>query len=206
MTMFVIGIAGGSGSGKSTFAENLLEQFPDQVTIVKSDNYYLPHDDMSLQERMHLNFDSPEAIDFDLLAHHIAELKAGHAITGPIYDFALHTRREETEAIEPTPILIVDGILILHEARIRALCDLKVYVDTDADERILRRMRRDIVERGRTIDSVIEQYLTTVKPMHNLYVEPTKYCADIVVNGGMSAVAIDLVSAKIKAFCASHGN
>ncbi len=204
--MFVIGVAGGSGSGKSTFAQNLQEQFPAQVTIIKSDNYYRPQDNLSLQERVHLNFDAPDAIDFDLLAEHIAELKAGRSVTGPIYDFSLHTRREETKTIVPTPIVIVDGILVLHQEKIRALCDLKVYVDTDADERILRRMRRDIVERGRTIDSVIEQYLATVKPMHNLYVEPTKYCADIVVNGGMSAVAIDLVSAKIKAFCESHPN
>ncbi len=202
--MFVIGVAGGSGSGKSTFAENLKKRFPDEVTIIKSDNYYLPHDDLTLAERTHLNFDAPDAIDFDLLAAHLEALKAGERVTIPIYDFSIHTRKDETETVTPTPILIVDGILVLHHERIRSLCDLKVYVDTDADERILRRMRRDIVERGRTIDSVIEQYLATVKPMHNLYVEPTKYRADIVVNGGMSAVAIDLVSAKIKAFCENH--
>ncbi len=197
--MYVIGVAGGSGSGKSTFAESIRARFPDAVTIVKSDNYYLPHDDMPLEERALLNFDAPEAIDFPLLSRHLAELKAGRAIIAPVYDFARHTRSAETETVSPTPILIVDGILILADPDIRALCDLKVYVDTDADERILRRVRRDLLERGRTVDSVIEQYLTTVKPMHNLYVEPCKYFADIVVNGGMCAAAIDLVCAKIKA-------
>ncbi len=202
--MYVIGIAGGSGSGKSTFAESIRARFPDRVTLLKSDNYYLPHHDMTLEERAHLNYDAPEAIDFDLLVAHISALKAGESIVGPVYDFSLHTRSPETETVAPTPILIVDGILVLHDPRIRALCDLKIFVDTDADERILRRVRRDLVERGRTVDSVIEQYLTTVKPMHNLYVEPTKYNADIVVNGGMCAAAIDLVSAKLRAFCEAH--
>ncbi len=202
--MYVIGIAGGSGSGKSTFADTIRERFPDRVTVLKSDNYYLPHDDMTLEERRHLNFDAPAAIDFDLLTEHIRALKEGQTIECPAYDFTRHTRRVETETVIPTPILLIDGILILHHAPIRELCDLKVFVDTDADERILRRMRRDILERGRTIDSVIEQYLTTVKPMHDLYVEPTKYQADIVVNGGMCAAAIDLVSAKIRAFGDNH--
>ncbi len=201
--MYVIGIAGGSGSGKSTFAKNIHKRFPNRVTILKSDHYYLPHDDMTLEERSKLNFDAPHALDLSLLCEHIRMLKNGETVNGPIYDFTCHTRLPETMIITPTPILIVDGILVLHDERIRTLCDLKIFADTDADERILRRARRDMVERGRTFDSIMEQYLTTVKPMHELYVEPTKYHADIIVNGGMCEAAIDLVCSKINAFCES---
>ncbi len=205
MSCYIIGIAGGSGSGKSTFAENIRAKFGDKVTLLKCDNYYMPHDDISMEERSFLNYDAPEAIDFDLLIEHLEMLSRGEEVVGPIYDFSIHTRSKETEVIKPTPIIILDGILIFANPKLRELFNLKIYAETDADERILRRLRRDIMERGRTIDSVIDQYITTVKPMHNIYVEPTKSMADIVVNGGRNESAISVVCARIESFLHSHG-
>ena len=198
MKPYIIGIAGGSGSGKSTFASRLKEAFPDQVSLVSCDNYYIPHDDISLEERAKLNYDAPEALEFDLMVRHLEELKNGQAALCPVYDFTLHTRSSDITKIEPRPIILIDGILIFHDKALRDCMDLKIYVETDADERILRRAKRDIQERGRDLDSVINQYLNTVKPMHNTYVKPTRIYADIILNGGKNEQAFALVKAQIE--------
>lgn len=197
MKNYIIGIAGGSGSGKSTFARRLCDRFPDRVALVSCDNYYLAHNDLTLEERRHLNYDAPEAFEFELMIRQIAALKAGEAVECPVYDFTRHTRSSDVVHIAPRKIIIIDGILIFSEPRLRELMDMRIYVECDADERILRRVRRDTRERGREIEDIIEQYLSTVKPMHNKHVEPTKAYADIIVNGGMNEVALDLVTAKI---------
>ena len=198
MKPYVIGIAGGSGSGKSTFASRLKETFPTQVSLVSCDNYYIPHDDLSLEERAKLNYDAPEALEFDLMVQHLEQLKNGQAALCPVYDFTLHTRSQSVTKIEPRPIILIDGILIFHDEALRECMDLKIYVETDADERILRRAKRDMQERGRDLDGVIDQYLSTVKPMHNTYVEPTKVFADIILNGGKNEQAFALVKTQIE--------
>jgi uridine kinase len=198
MKPYIIGIAGGSGSGKSTFAERLKQAFPNDVSLISCDNYYLPHDELSLEERAKLNYDAPEALEFDLMVRHLEELKAGKTALCPVYDFTRHTRSNTTTEIMPRPIILIDGILIFHDAALRECMDLKIYVETDADERILRRARRDMLERGRDLDSVIEQYLSTVKPMHNTYVNPTKIFADIILNGGKNEQAFQLVRNQIE--------
>ena len=195
---FVIGIAGGSGSGKSTFAKRLKEQFPNDIALVSCDNYYLARHDMPLAERKLQNYDSPEAFEFDLMIQQIRELKAGKDIACPVYDFAAHDRSEQILQIAAKPVVLIDGILIFVEPLLRNLMDMRIYVETDADERILRRVRRDMVERGRDLDGIIDQYLATVKPMHNAFVEPTKAYADIIINGGMNDTAFDLVKNKIQ--------
>lgn len=195
---FVIGIAGGSGSGKTTFAKRLKERFPDQIAMVSCDNYYLARQDMPLEERKLQNYDSPEAFEFDLMIGQIQALKEGKDILCPVYDFTLHTRSPEVVPIQAKPVIIIDGILIFSEPRLRELMDMRIYVETDADERILRRVRRDMRERGRDLDGIIAQYLATVKPMHNTYVEPTKVYADIIINGGKNNTAYDLVKNKIQ--------
>ena len=198
MKPYIIGIAGGSGSGKSTFAARIKEAFPTQVSLVSCDNYYLPHDDLPLEERAHLNYDAPEALEFELMVKHLEQLKNGQAALCPVYDFTRHTRSDKVTEIKPRPIILIDGILIFHDESLRNCMDLKIYVETDADERILRRARRDMLERGRDLDSVIEQYLSTVKPMHNTYVKPTKVFADIILNGGKNEQAFALVKAQIE--------
>ena len=203
MNSYVIGIAGGSGSGKSTFAQRLQQAFPDQVAVVSCDNYYLPHDDLPLEQRAALNYDAPEALEFDLMVRQLEALKNGQTVYCPVYDFARHTRSSEVTEICPRPIILIDGILIFHDPALRACMDLKIYVETDADERILRRARRDIRDRGRDLDSVIQQYLATVKPMHNTYVEPTKVYADIILNGGKNERAFTLVKTQTNC-CASN--
>ena len=195
--VFVIGIAGGSGSGKSTFAKRLKDCFPDDIALVSCDNYYLARSEMPFEERKKQNYDSPEAFEFDLMISQIMDLKQGKDVLCPVYDFALHTRSEQVLEIKSKPVILIDGILIFAEPKLREIMDMRVYVETDADERILRRARRDICERGRDLDGVIEQYLATVKPMHNKYVEPTKAYADIIINGGMNDRAYDLVKNKI---------
>lgn len=195
---FVIGIAGGSGSGKSTFAKRLKEQFPNDIALVSCDNYYLARHDMPLSERKLQNYDSPEAFEFDLMVRQIQELKSGKDIACPVYDFAAHDRSEQILQIAAKPVVLIDGILIFVEPHLRNLMDMRIYVETDADERILRRVRRDMVERGRDLDGIIDQYLATVKPMHNAFVEPTKAYADIIINGGMNDTAFDLVKNKIQ--------
>lgn len=198
MKPYIIGIAGGSGSGKSTFAARLKEAFPEHVSLISCDNYYLPHDELTLEERAHLNYDAPEALEFDLMVRHLEELKNGQAALCPVYDFTRHTRSDKVSEIKPLPIILIDGILIFHDQSLRDCMDLKIYVETDADERILRRARRDMVERGRDLDSVIDQYLSTVKPMHNTYVNPTKVFADIILNGGKNEQAFLLVKTQIE--------
>lgn len=197
MKPYIIGVAGGSGSGKSTFAQRIKEAFPDQVALISCDNYYLPHDELTLEERANLNYDAPYSLEFDLMVSHLEALRAGQAVLCPVYDFTQHTRSAAVNEIQPRPIILIDGILIFHDPALRACMDLKIYVETDADERILRRARRDMKERGRDLDSVIHQYLATVKPMHNTYVEPTKVYADIILNGGKNEQAFILVKTQI---------
>lgn len=203
MKPYIIGIAGGSGSGKSTFAMKLKEAFPEQISLISCDNYYLPHDDLPLEERALLNYDAPEALEFDLMVRHLEELRNGQTALCPVYDFTKHTRSERVTEIEPRPIILIDGILIFHDPALRECMDLKIYVETDADERILRRARRDMMERGRDLDSVIQQYLSTVKPMHNTYVKPTKVFADVILNGGKNEQAFLLVKAQIQQILSS---
>ena len=193
-SVYVIGIAGGSGSGKSTFAARLREQFPDSVALISCDNYYRAHDDIPLEERRRLNYDAPEALEFDLMVSHLQALKRGEAVDCPIYDFALHNRSDKVMRIDPKPVILVDGILILSDPALRETFDLRIYVETDADERILRRIERDVKERERSLDSVIRQYRETVKPMHEQFVEPSKRKADIIIpEGGRNDAAMKVI-------------
>ena len=196
----VIGVAGGSGSGKSTFAKRVRDYFADEAVLISCDNYYLAHDDIPIEKRAKLNYDIPEAFEFDLMIKQMAELKSGKSVECPVYDFTVHTRSGKTIKIDPKPVVIIDGILALYEEKLRDVMDVKVFVETDADERILRRVRRDVGERGRSVESIIEQYLTTVKPMHYRYIEPTKQYADIIINGVFNDVAFDLFKTKIENF------
>jgi uridine kinase len=193
----VIGIAGGTGSGKSTFTNRLREAFEDDIAILYHDNYYRRHDDIPFEERKKLNYDHPDSLETELLLEHLRKLKNGEAIDCPVYDYSKHNRSNETIHIEPKKVIVVEGILLLADPRTRDLLDIKIYVEADADERILRRVVRDVKERGRDIDNIVDQYLTTVKPMHYLYVEPTRATADIVINSGMNNVAFDIVRSKI---------
>ncbi len=194
----IIGIAGGTGSGKSTFTNRLRDEFGDQITVIYHDNYYRAHDELSLEERRLLNYDHPDAFETELLMQHLELLKAGKAIEYPTYDYSHYNRARETLRIEPKRVILLEGILVLFDSRIRDLLDIKVYVDADADERILRRILRDTKERGRDVENIVDQYLTTVKPMHSLFVEPTRTFADIITNSGMNDVAFDLVRCKIR--------
>lgn len=199
-SVYVIGIAGGSGSGKSTFAARLIQAFPDSVALVSCDNYYRAHDDIPLEERRKLNYDAPEALEFDLMVSHLQALKRGEAVDCPVYDFALHNRSDKVMRIDPKPVILVDGILILSDPALRETFDLRIYVEADADERILRRARRDMEVRGRKIDDIMEQYLNTVKPMHETHVEPSKKHADLILNGGMNPVALEIVAGRVRDF------
>lgn len=198
MRPLVIGIAGGTGSGKTTLTRALIESFEEQVAVVFHDNYYKKNDHLTYEERCLLNYDAPDAFDNDLLVKQLDALIEGQTIECPVYDFSDHNRSEETLMVQTRPIIIVEGILIFAESAIRERLDIKLFVDTDADVRILRRMRRDVVERGRSIESVQTQYLETVKPMHELYVEPSKRYADIIVpEGGTNLVALDMLVHRI---------
>ncbi len=194
----LIGIAGGTGSGKSTFAKGLKLLSPDEITIISYDNYYKPQDHLSMDERVKTNYDCPDALDTDLLVKHLRSLRDGEPVEIPNYDFCLHTRCNDYTVVEPSPVIIVDGILTFHDERLREMFDIKIFADADADERILRRLRRDVRDRGRDIDGVIKQYVDTVKIMHTKYVEPTKKYADIIINGGKNKTALDIVSTRIK--------
>ena len=196
----LIGITGGTGSGKSTIADALYSNFSkDRITMIQQDMYYKDQSHLSMEERVKTNYDHPMAFDNDLLVEHLQKLIKGEAIEKPRYDFTVHNRAEDTTTVKPREIIIVEGILILEDERIRDLLDIKVYVDTDADIRILRRLVRDIDERGRTVESVIDQYLKMVRPMHMEFTEPTKRYADIIIpEGGHNYVAIDILMAKIR--------
>ena len=198
MDCIIIGIAGGTGSGKSTFTNRLRDRFGDNITVIYHDNYYKRHDDIPFEERKKLNYDHPDALETDLLIEHIKRLRNGESIECPVYDYTVHNRSDKTVRIDPRKISLIEGILLLADPRLRSLLDIKIYVEADADERILRRILRDVKERGRDIDNIVEQYLTTVKPMHYLYVEPTRATADIVINSGMNDVAFDIVQSKIR--------
>ncbi len=205
MKPMIIGIAGGSGSGKSTFTNRLRDRFGDRVSVLYHDNYYRAHNDLPFEERKKLNYDHPDALETELLVEHLKQLKAGQAIECPTYNYSLHNRAPETIIIEPRPVILLEGILVLCDRQLRNMLDIKIYVDADADERILRRIVRDTKERGRDLENIINQYLDTVKPMHNIHVEPTKIYADIITNSGMNDVAYDLVSSKIQAFLEESG-
>ncbi|MBD7910366.1 uridine kinase [Clostridium cibarium] len=196
----LIGITGGSGSGKSTIANEIFESFGgEKIVMMQQDAYYKDQSHLSMEERVKTNYDHPKAFDNTLLVEHLKTLSKGESIEKPIYDFTIHTRSRETVPVEPKEIIIVEGILILEDKRIRDLLDIKVYVDTDADVRIIRRLLRDMEERGRTIDSVVNQYLTVVRPMHFQFTEPTKRFADIIIpEGGHNKVAIDILVTKMK--------
>jgi len=196
----IIGICGGTGSGKTTVANRILESVSaSQVVFIQQDSYYRNLKDLPLDYHQVANFDHPDALDNDLLVHHVRKLKAGEPIELPIYDFKTHTRLNETRLLQPKPIVIVEGILIFAEPRLLEQMDIKVFVDTPDDIRFIRRLRRDIAERGRTLESVIEQYMGTVRPMHMQFVEPSKRYADLIIpEGGHNLVSIDLLSGKIR--------
>jgi uridine kinase len=205
MKPLIIGIAGGSGSGKSTVARNVAQAaHTESVAFIDMDAYYLNYSHIPYAERRKINWDHPEAFDWDLLIGQLEQLAAGHAIEKPVYDFVTHTRSEKTVVIPPAEVVVVDGILLFSDARVRDLCDVKVFVDADPDIRLIRRMRRDMNKRGRPLDEIIDQYLTTVQPMHLQFVEPTKRYADVIVpRGGHNAIAIEMIVAKIQRRLAS---
>jgi len=196
----IIGISGGTGSGKTTVANGILDTVKAcEVVFIQQDSYYRNLKDMPLDFRQVANFDHPDAIDNDLLVNHVRKLRAGEPVELPIYDFRTHTRSNETRAVEPKPIVIVEGILIFADPRLLEQLDVKVFVDTPDDIRFIRRLRRDVAERGRTVESVIEQYLATVRPMHMQFIEPSKRYADVIIpEGGHNLVSIDLISGKIR--------
>lgn len=196
----IIGIAGGTGSGKSTFTKKLKKEFKDDVAVLYHDNYYRDQGNIPLEIRKKTNYDHPDAVETELLIQQLMELKEGKTIHSPVYDYTLHTRSNQVEVIEPKKVILVEGILVLADQRLRDLLDIKIYVEADADERILRRVIRDVKERGRDIEGVVEQYLTTVKPMHYVYVEPTKNIADLVINSGRNPVAFEVVKNYIQKF------
>lgn len=196
--IMIIGIAGGTGSGKTTLTNRLKERFGDDVTVIYHDNYYKRHDEMTYEERCLLNYDHPDAFDTDLMIEHIRALKEGKSIECPVYDFTVHNRSDKTLLIKPTKVIIVEGILIFQNTYLREQMDIKIFVDTDADVRILRRILRDVKERGRSLESVVNQYLTTVKPMHEQFVEPSKRAADLIVlEGGQNLVALDILIQRV---------
>ena len=197
--ILVIGIAGGTGSGKTTLMNNIIETFGDVITVLSHDNYYKRHDDLTYEERCGLNYDEPAALETDLMARHLDRLRHGEAIDCPIYDFTQHNRANDTVTIVPKKVIIVEGILIFENQELRDLMDIRIFVDTDADVRLCRRIKRDVNKRGRTLESVLSQYQTTVKPMHEKYVEPSKKFAHMVVpEGGKNWVALDLIIGRIR--------
>ena len=194
----VIGIAGGTGSGKTTLMKNIIERFGDVVTVLSHDNYYRRHDELTYEERCKINYDEPAALETDLMARHLDLLRQGESILCPVYDFTQHNRSNDTIEVVPKRVIIVEGILIFENEPLRNLMDIKIFVDTDADVRLCRRIKRDVNKRGRTLESVLTQYQETVKPMHEKYVEPSKKYADIVVpEGGKNLVALDMIMGRI---------
>lgn len=207
MNTIVIGVAGGTGSGKTTLARRLREQFGEhEVTVLNHDSYYKRHDEMPFEERCLLNYDHPDAFDTDLMVEHLKQLKSGQAVQCPTYDYTQHNRAKETVTLRPAPVILVEGILIFCSPELCSEMDIKVFVDADADVRILRRIIRDVKKRGRTLDSVVSQYLTTVKPMHEQFVEPSKRKADLIIpQGGKNQVALEMLIQRVSAHLARAG-
>ena len=205
--VMVIGIAGGTGSGKTTITRKLVQNFGPDVSVINHDNYYKAHHNMPYEERAKLNYDHPNAFDTDLLVEALKELKQGRSVTCPVYDYTIHDRSSETITIKPARVIIVEGILIFQSRELCDQMDIKIFVDADADVRILRRIVRDVRDRGRSLDSVINQYLSTVKPMHEQFVEPSKRNADIIVpQGGHNRVALEMVMERVRAHLEGKGN
>ena len=199
MDILVIGIAGGTGSGKTTLMNNIMAQFEGMVTVLSHDNYYKRHDELTFEERSGLNYDEPDAIETSLMVEHLKQLRQGQAIDCPVYDFTRHNRSDETIHLEPKPVIIVEGILIFENEPLRNLMDIRLFVDTDADVRLCRRIKRDVNKRGRTLESVLAQYQATVKPMHEKYVEPSKKYANLVIpEGGKNMVALEMILGRIQ--------
>ncbi len=198
--VMVIGIAGGTGSGKTTITKKLMQRFGGDVSVIYHDNYYKAHHDMSYEERAKLNYDHPDSFDTDLLIQAVKDLKAGRSVICPVYDYTIHDRSDKVIEVKPARVIIVEGILIFQSRELCRQMDIKIYVDTDADVRILRRIVRDVRDRGRSLESVVNQYLSTVKPMHEQFVEPSKRNADIIIpEGGHNQVAMEMVMERVKA-------
>ena len=196
--ILVIGIAGGTGSGKTTLMKNLIQRYGDSVCVLSHDNYYRRLDHLTYEERCKINYDEPAALETDLMAHHLDLLRQGESIQCPVYDFTNHNRSDETITVHPNRVIIVEGILIFENQPLRDLMDIRIFVDTDSDVRLCRRIVRDVRDRGRTLESVVSQYLDTVKPMHEMYVEPSKKYANIIVpEGGKNLVALDMIRGRI---------
>ena len=201
--VLVIGIAGGTGSGKTTITRKLCENFGPDVSVINHDNYYKAHHNMPYEERAKLNYDHPNAFDTDMLIEHLKQLRQGHSVVCPVYDYTVHDRSKDTIIIKPARVIIAEGILIFENRELCDQMDIKIYVDADADVRILRRIVRDVRDRGRSLDSVINQYLATVKPMHEQFVEPSKRRADIIIpQGGHNQVALEMVIERVRAHLA----
>ena len=197
--IIVIGIAGGSGSGKTTLMKNLINRFQDDVSVLSHDNYYRPFSEFTSEERRKINYDHPDAFETEMLVAHLRQLKEGKSVQCPIYDYATDSRTDETTTVEPRKVILVEGILIFENKELCSQMDIKIFVDTDADVRLCRRIKRDVAKRGRSIESVLNQYLTTVKPMHEQYVEPSKKNADLVVlEGGKNLVALEMIIDRIQ--------
>ena len=198
--VMVIGIAGGTGSGKTTITKKLMQRFGGEVSVIYHDNYYKAHHDMSYEERSKLNYDHPDSFDTELLIQAVKDLKAGRSVLCPVYDYTIHDRSDKVIEVKPARVVIVEGILIFQSRELCRQMDIKIYVDTDADVRILRRIVRDVRDRGRSLESVVNQYLSTVKPMHEQFVEPSKRNADIIIpEGGHNQVAMEMVMQRVKA-------
>jgi len=204
----VVGITGGTGSGKSTVAKEIFKSLPEKnILIIQQDAYYKKQSHLSMEKRIKTNYDHPLAFDTELLIDHLNKLISFQPIEKPIYDFSIHDRKNETVRVEPREIIILEGIMLLEDSRLRNLLDIKIFVDTDPDVRILRRIKRDIRDRGRTLESVVNQYLSTVKPAHNQFIEPTKKYADIIIpEGGYNKVAIDIMAAKVRSVVSDAEN
>ena len=207
--IMVVGIAGGTGSGKTTITKKLMQRFGGDVSVIYHDNYYKAHHNMSYEERSKLNYDHPDSFDTDLLIQAVKDLKAGRSVTCPVYDYTIHDRSDKVIVVKPAKVVIVEGILIFQSRELCQQMDIKIYVDTDADVRILRRIVRDVRDRGRSLDSVVNQYLSTVKPMHEQFVEPSKRNADIIIpEGGHNQVAMEMVMERVRAHierCKNNG-
>lgn len=198
-----MGVAGGTASGKTTIVKKIAEYFGNDLVVISHDSYYKAHDNMTYEERSQLNYDHPDAFETERMANDVRDLIKGHPVEVPVYDFTIHNRSEDTVRVEPKPVIILEGILILEDKELRDLMDAKIYVDTDADERLMRRIKRDMVERARSIESIMDQYANTVKPMHEEFVEPSKKYADIIIpRGGGNATGIEMLMEYLKSLIA----